>query len=558
MKNIFTNVLLAGVIIVFALPMFAHAQTSSSVPKNLTGYAWSSTIGWVSLTCENTGTCATSDYWVGVKNNGNIEGYAWSSNIGWISFNGSDTNGCPFGSCQATLNDATGQVSGWAKALAGGSAQSGGWDGWIYLGQTPRVGVNVSGCTWSGKAWGGGADSNSGVIGWLSFGGPGYSVTGSGAACAGNDGVDLTAGSVVATPQNNGSEMLIEVPITNNGGDDVTGGIDIRVQIAINSTYSQEFDLNLDENDAITNLTAGNFKTASYVWNNPPSGTHDVRVCVDQNNEIAESNEDNNCGPRSTIQVDRLGLAVSCSADPTSAGTGALINWTADVDNTFGQVTYTWSGDQGLSGSGTSVSKRYNSQGTKSATITVEAENGTVSDTCTVSITQGGGGGDPATAALSASPNEILLGESATLTWSSTNASSCTGVGFNTGNATSGTAVVTPTSDAIYQVQCGSASDNASVEVLLPNISITADGESGSVRVPNQEVVTIEWSAEDITSCDVVGPGILVNNATDDPLNGDADVTITSRSVYTITCDASSETFTESVTVNIPPDFEEF
>ena len=45
--------------------------------SNLTGYIWAENIGWVSLSCENTSSCATVDY--GVTNNGygKLSGYAW-------------------------------------------------------------------------------------------------------------------------------------------------------------------------------------------------------------------------------------------------------------------------------------------------------------------------------------------------------------------------------------------------------------------------------------------------------------------------------------------------
>ncbi len=539
----------------FALLVVGGAVSAAT--NDLSGYAWSSTTGWVSFSGSN--------YAVTAAANGNLSGYAWSSNVGWISFNSSDTSGCPSGTCQANLNRDTGAVTGWAKAIAGGGAQSGGWDGWVYLGQSSRVGVNVSSCAWGGYAWGGGEDLNSGVIGWLSFSGPGYAVTGTGNSCTtvvDPGSVDLTAGSTTATPINSNRQIRFEAPIQNNGAADLAGDVDMRVQIAINSDYSSEFDINIDVDDAVTGLPGGSFKNGTYVWDNPPSGRHQVRICADPSNEHAESEEGNNCGPITTFQVDNPGtgggMSVSCSASPSSAGTGTSITWTATVQNNIGVTTYNWTGDESLSGSGPQTSKSYGSIGTKTARVTVEAENATNIGTCTVSITSGGGGGGSSTASLSASPDEILVGESSTLTWSSTSASSCTGTGFSTGGATSGSVTVAPTEDATYQVECGSANDFETVEVLQPNITITVDGEADSIRVPVGRVVDVVWHAEDTDSCDIVGPGILVNNATDDPLDGSASTTITERSVYTIECDASTETFTESVTVNIPPDFEEF
>src|ERR1019366_935984 len=69
-----------------------------------------------------------------------------------------------------------------------------------------------------------------------------------------------------------------------------------------------------------------------------------------------------------------------------------------------------------------------------------------------------GGGTAMPTASLSASPTSITSGQSSTLTWSSTNATSCTGTGFSTGGATSGSASVSPTVTTTYSVSCTGSS----------------------------------------------------------------------------------------------------
>jgi len=133
---------------------------------NVSGFAWSSNIGWISFNsndCDNNGTiysgtpagCPSGNpyrsYAVSIDNDtGNFSGYAWSSNIGWISFNrcGTDNNcstndgdtGNPPNSptndpgsgtgpiAKVELDYASpnyGQITGWAKILAVGE------DGWI-------------------------------------------------------------------------------------------------------------------------------------------------------------------------------------------------------------------------------------------------------------------------------------------------------------------------------------------------------------------------------------------------------------------------------------------
>ncbi len=168
--------ILSALLLIIAVAFFSlNPRTASAVHSNaITGYAWSDTIGWISLNCVDGGTngsdiCGTFPYGLIVDPaNGNISGYAWSDNIGWVSAN--VATGCPSGTCTARINGST--ISGWLKALAGGSAQSGGWDGWISLSGS---GIDSTGLpfsygitkktdgTFTGYAWG------SAVVGWVDF-----------------------------------------------------------------------------------------------------------------------------------------------------------------------------------------------------------------------------------------------------------------------------------------------------------------------------------------------------------------------------------------------------
>lgn len=172
------SALAAGTLIFLAGVHSAKAGTGD----NLSGYAWSSTIGWLSFNCVDPGTCAGADYGVNVGPTGALSGYAWSPNIGWVSFNAADVSGCPAAPCAPNLNKTTGEVSGWALALAG-ARRTDGWDGWVSLRGTAAdssaYGVSVNNCSWEGWAWGGP------VVGWLSFNGASYGITGTGDACEG-------------------------------------------------------------------------------------------------------------------------------------------------------------------------------------------------------------------------------------------------------------------------------------------------------------------------------------------------------------------------------------
>ncbi len=82
------------------------------------------------------------------------------------------------------------------------------------------------------------------------------------------------------------------------------------------------------------------------------------------------------------------------------------------------------------------------------------------------------------TVALSASPASITAGASSTLTWSSTNATSCSAVGgWTSSTATSGSQVVSPGSTTTYTMNCsgagGSGSHAASVTVAAAPVTIS-------------------------------------------------------------------------------------
>ena len=180
LKLIFIAIVLSFGISAISLYLYKVDTTLAKIDPpviSFLGHVWADNIGWISLNCANQGSCAVSNYKVSMDDNGNMSGYAWSENIGWLSFNPGDVAGCPSAPCSPVLNRffGTGQgaVTGWFKALSGGTVGSGGWDGFVKLSGTwtngvsagayPN-GVNGSGTGLSGFAWG------SDVVGWVDFG----------------------------------------------------------------------------------------------------------------------------------------------------------------------------------------------------------------------------------------------------------------------------------------------------------------------------------------------------------------------------------------------------
>ena len=164
-----------AVLFVFTASVFvaptAHAQNINT----LTGWAWSSNIGWMSF--SGSGYGVTLD-----MSTGALTGYAWAGNIGWIKFGG--LSNFPTGSsaagtvaADAHVDFTSGAVTGWAMACAGtqnaapnqslpgdcssmnGRADG---DGWLSLSGT-GYGITYSPSgAFSGYMWGG-------MTGWASW-----------------------------------------------------------------------------------------------------------------------------------------------------------------------------------------------------------------------------------------------------------------------------------------------------------------------------------------------------------------------------------------------------
>lgn len=277
--------------------------------------------------------------------------------------------------------------------------------------------------------------------------------------------------------------------------------------------------------------------------------------------------------------VDSSLYGVTCGAPPTPISASCTV--LPDVGNTitpfvwkvssptggFGApYTYSWSGSDGLSGSGTSVTKTYSTTGAKTGSVTVTDTGGSSkSFSCTNSVGSPGVTVYPTpTATLIADKYTVVNGQPVTLTWSSTNATSgCTGNGFSTGGATSGSIAVSPSINPTnYGVTCsnpgGSASDSIAIEVKKPTISIGAK----PARVSSGSHTKIFWTSIDTNSCTVTGNGISAigtespNNG--DPNNGIDSGAIIQQTVFKIICTTNGNPVSAQTIVNILPVFQEF
>lgn len=274
--------ILAGLTILLSAG-FSISQAPQAHAADLSGWAWSSNVGWISFNSTDNGTgpggvgklttiCAIG-YCVKMDTTGNLNGYAWSSNIGWISFSPGDIgNACPPGSsCAPAVNLTTGAVTGWAKVLSDGS--------WIELSgvnhPSPGNGVTLDPSTgfFSGYAF----EPNE--VGWLSF-----------------DGVTtLSPVAIVSCDSlnNNQYDLTLKYTATASGG---SGDYDFSWQM-----YTGLPDIGSLSGDLTQDHPIGNSST--YTTTAPPQNYSGARLIVYDHNHPSMSAEIWCISKRNFVQV---------------------------------------------------------------------------------------------------------------------------------------------------------------------------------------------------------------------------------------------------------------
>jgi hypothetical protein len=208
------------------------------------------------------------------------------------------------------------------------------------------------------------------------------------------------------------------------------------------------------------------------------------------------------------------------TAAPTSAVAGTAISFTATVAEVGGTSVPTGTvrfmngtttlGSMTLNGTGVAVyTNSMLSVGSDSVTAVYSgdaANSGSTSSAVSVTVTA------PVapTVTISAAPASMVLGKTATLTWSSTNATACTASGSWTGSeAVSGTMNETPTAagSLSYVLTCtgagGTAHAAAALTVTAPAPTVTIAVAPTAITVGQS--ATLTWSSTNATSCTASG-----------------------------------------------------
>ena len=240
---------------------------------------------------------------------------------------------------------------------------------------------------------------------------------------------------------------------------------------------------------------------------------------------------------------------VTLTANPTAVASGGrtTLTWTS-TDATVCEASGAWSGSRGVNNSTGELSLPLNMA--SAFTLTCSGAGGDGAATVNVSIMQATT--PQPTVTLTANPTTIMNGGSTTLTWSTTNATSCTASGGWSGTrATSGTETIAAiTASRSYTLSCsgpgGTAAASANVAVApRPTVTIMANPPT----IASGGSTTLTWSTTNATSCTASGSWTGARDTSGNEVRSG----ITAASAFTLTCSGVGGTTAATANVAIAP-----
>ncbi|MDP2946160.1 MAG: hypothetical protein Q8N61_01745, partial [bacterium] len=241
--------------------------------------------------------------------------------------------------------------------------------------------------------------------------------------------------------------------------------------------------------------------------------------------------------------------SVNISADDTniSYNTATTIRWSSSNTTSCTVSPSGWTGTSGAQSTGNLTSSR-------TYTANCSGPGGSASDSVAVNVI---GAAPSPTLSFSANPTSITQGDSSTLSWSASNASSCygSGGGIDGWKNTNGNETVWPSSNTTYYMECwndaGTSSGVRSATVNVggapvpgaPTLNLSADNTNISYNTGT----TLRWNSSNTTSCTASGDWSGSRPLNDSRDTGD----LTSSKTYNLTCSGPGGSAFDSVTVNV-------
>ncbi len=241
----------------------------------------------------------------------------------------------------------------------------------------------------------------------------------------------------------------------------------------------------------------------------------------------------------------------SLQASPAaiSLGEGSTLRWTtanATACTGISSPTGVWSGSKPLSGSEV-VRPTVNT----TFTLNCTGPGGSATASVQVTVSQPPLPPNPPTLTFTANPTSIVRGQSSSLSWSSSLATSCiAGEGWGGIKSTSGTQSVSPTETTTYDLVCsgagGSIPRSVTVTVTEPTPAPTLTFTATPSSITQGGSSTLDWSSGNASSCTASG-GWSGSKS----LSNTQSVSPTQTTTYTLRCDGPSGSITRSATVTV-------
>jgi hypothetical protein len=238
---------------------------------------------------------------------------------------------------------------------------------------------------------------------------------------------------------------------------------------------------------------------------------------------------------------------LTLTANPTSVTSGgsSTLNWNS-TNATSCTASGGWTGSKNLSGTQSTGALT----ATQTYTLQCTGSGGSISRSATVTVNAT----TPApTVNLSANPTSVASGGSSTLTWSSTNATSCTASGGWSGTKqTSGNQTINGLmSTTSFTLRCtgggGSTSRSVTVNVSAapgaPTLTLTANPDTVSPNGSSQ----LTWSSTNVTSCTASGAW----NGARGPSGNEMTGALSNTASYTLSCSGAGGNVERTATVTV-------
>ena len=244
-------------------------------------------------------------------------------------------------------------------------------------------------------------------------------------------------------------------------------------------------------------------------------------------------------------------VTLTSNVSSITSGGSVTLTWSS-TDATACTASGGWSGAKATSGSAALGPLTSNT----TATLSCTGDGGTAQDSVTITVTAVPPPPVP-TVTLTANPTMVASGASSTLTWSSTNATTCTASGAWSGNkATSGSqSTGALTVQSTFTLSCtgagGSAQQSATITISAvppppaPTVTLTAN----PLTVTSGGSSQLTWSSTNATSCTASGAWSGSKATSGSQSTG----ALTMLSIYTLSCTGAGGSAQASATVDVTP-----